>query len=117
MPAGLLNIYTCTNCLGQIVTIDRVDGTTPFMIGCRVHPDDAKLLSNEDQLTIEQLRSKIDKLKCRGEMYSSFYVVPNPPPKPTWEWYKPTGLEYKRLPKINREQHVDRGGLLLRRIK
>lgn len=111
------NLYTCQVCHGSIVTVDLVDGTTPFMIGCRVHPHDAKLCENEEHLSLDELRVLYDTLKCKGMMHSSFYRVPKGSPDPTWEWYKPDAEEYATLSKATREDHVDRGGLLLRRIK
>ncbi len=109
------NIYICRSCGNSIVTVDLVEGVTPFMIGCRAHPDDAKALTNEDGLDIEQLR-KI-KLHCNGNMYSSFYRVPPNAPKPTWEWYKPEGDDYLKLSEVTRVDHVDRGGLLIRPMR
>src|SRR3974377_965449 len=29
------NVYTCRKCGGHTVTVDRDEGVTPFMIGCR----------------------------------------------------------------------------------
>ena len=115
--ATKLNIYTCNTCGGRIVTVDLVEGTTPFMVGCRVTEHDAKLRANEDGLAIEELRGLWDTLKCKGDMYSSFYRVPPDAPEPTWEWYKPDAKEYAKLPLVTRRDHVDKGGLLLRRIK
>ena len=47
-----LNIYTCQICRNSIVTVDLVEGVTPFMIGCRAHPHDAKARTNEDHLSM-----------------------------------------------------------------
>jgi len=49
MTVGARNIYGCDKCLKCIVTVDKADGTTPFMIGCEATKG------------------------CTGEMYSSFY--------------------------------------------
>lgn len=82
-----INMYTCRFCGKQIITIDREDGVTPFMIPCQVRP------------------------MCPGNMMSHMYQV-DQTLIPTHEWYQPTG-------KVSRKyrQHVEMGGLLLRRIK
>lgn len=49
MSKGRKNMYQCQDCHGQIVTLDIVDGTTPFMLACHVTP------------------------KCTGMMTSAFY--------------------------------------------
>lgn len=111
------NVYTCELCSGHIVTVDREKGVTPFLIACRVNPHDAKLLTNEDNLSLPELQ-KLDKTrKCRGEMHSAFYRVRPDCPPATWEWYRPTGDDYTRLSEFTRRDHVDKGGLLLRPIK
>lgn len=87
MPIYQKNVYTCEQCGGQIVTIDRDEGTTPFMLKCRATPG------------------------CEGSMTSSLYrcrqdVIP------THEWYKP-----HKLPRdVGMRQHVQLGGLLLGKI-
>ncbi len=87
------NVYICPSCAGQIVTIDREEGVTPFMLKCRA----------EDG--------------CHnGMMQSCFYIVPDDCPEPQWEWYKPDKAEYDELDEYTRRDHVDRGGLLLRKI-
>ena len=60
MPENRLNKYLCQECWGEIVTVDRVDGTTPFAIDCRVTPG------------------------CAGLMYSSFYSCAQGL-RPDWE--------------------------------
>jgi hypothetical protein len=85
---GKINIYTCEKCRGHIVTRDRDDGVTPFMIGCRAT------------------------LGCKGMMKSSFYNVFDQDMAEGWEWYRPTHAE--ALTPAERE-HVSKGGLLLRR--
>lgn len=84
-----LNCYTCTTCGGQIVTVDRDEGVTPFMVRCRVRKG------------------------CSGTMHSSFYTNVPASLQPEYEWRKPTKTEYLRLDKATRVDHVDRGGLLL----
>lgn len=82
------NAYTCQGCNGTIITVDRDEGTTPFMLGCRA--------------TVE----------CPGMMQSHFYrgsVVDSAAPA-TFEWRKPTKDEYKQATPAMR-QHFDWGGL------
>lgn len=81
------NIYVCDRCFGHIVTTEKVEGTTPFMLECKVTPD------------------------CMGVMESSFYRVFDQRMKATFEWYVPDekdGLSRGEL------DHVEKGGLLLR---
>lgn len=65
---GKLNQYTCQKCGKRIVTIDRDDGVTPFMLECRATEG------------------------CSGPMYSSFYTVQGSP-VPGFEWRNPTEEE------------------------
>lgn len=88
MPENRLNKYRCQECLSEIVTVDLVDGVTPFAIDCRATPG------------------------CAGLMYSSFYQC-DQGLRPEWEWYKPANL--KGLNDWERE-HVQKGGLILQRI-
>ncbi|WP_414462937.1 hypothetical protein [Hyphomicrobium sp. DY-1] len=88
--APRLNLYQCKECLHIICTVDRDEGVTPFMLGCRAPSP------------------------CRGWMESSFYRV-FPGLKPTWEWYRPTDEERASL-KPGEREHVERGGLLIRPI-
>lgn len=98
------NVYTCTECGGRVVTVDRDDGTTPASMACRVN-------------------GKPDRDRCPGMMWSSFYQVPPDAPDPTWEWFAPTEEELEayledvdsRAHRGTRE-HVRMGGLLIRRI-
>lgn len=92
---GRENVYTCQKCGGRVTTIDRDEGVTPFMIGHREVGSD-----------------------CKGLMHSAFYPEgprPSHIAAPTYEWYKPDEQEYKTLRRASKE-HVDKGGLLLRRI-
>ncbi len=90
---GRKNVYTCRRCGGQTITRDVDDGTTPFLIGCRA--------SGREGV-------------CDGLAESSFYRVSAGAPDAVWEWFRPTGSEYRKLNRMMRE-HVDRGGLDLRR--
>lgn len=91
VPVARKNVYTCDDCRRSIVTVDREDGVTPMFLSC--HATD----------------------RCPGRMQSAFYIIAPEFEKnqPTWEWRKPTDQEYKKLNKATREDHVDRGGLLL----
>lgn len=91
---GRKNIYTCKKCGGVTITIDIDDGVTPFMIRCRAS-------GNED--------------RCDGMAQSCMYRVPVETPDAEWEWFKPTGSQYLKLSRDMRE-HVDKGGLDLRKI-
>lgn len=79
------NRYTCRTCGGQIVTEDRDEGTTPFVIGCRA------------------------KRGCRGTMQSSCYRGAEGA-TPTFIWRKPTAAEYIAAP-LAMKDHFDMGGL------
>lgn len=87
-----LNRYTCEICGDSIITIDRELGVTPMFIACRA-PRDA------------------GQPKCKGMMISSMYQ--NVAGTPSFEWRKPTKEENAALDIYLREEHVDRGGLLL----
>lgn len=109
MPKGRENVYTCTKCRRMLVTVDRDEGATPFMIGCR-----------ETGGT------------CTGTMESAWYPDklngiggPRPShfPAASHEWYRPTRDEltaYLRTidpaDHAATREHVSMGGLLLRPI-
>lgn len=86
---GKLNIYVCDECHGHIVTVDKDDGVTPFMIGCEAKG-------------------------CKAVMKSSFYRVFDQSMAPTHEWYRPTEPEIATLQR-GAADHVRQGGLMLRR--
>jgi hypothetical protein len=62
---GKRNCYVCQNCGGRIITYNRIDIVTPFMVGCRVSDD------------------------CEGMMHTCFYPdeLQNPL---TWSRFKTT---------------------------
>lgn len=105
------NAYYCETCIRYTVTIDRDEGVTPMFLACRAsghEPDDP---ANP----------------CKGQSTSMMYPAepwPSDHPDladgapPTWEWYAPDSAERKRLPRDAQGMldHVERGGLLLRRI-
>lgn len=88
--AGLVNNYTCRACGGRIVTVNRVEGTTPFLVECRVKPG------------------------CQGLMQSGFYRC-DQAEAPTHEWYLPS-LKWARRQGPDMLEHVKQGGLDLRPI-
>lgn len=85
-----INTYRCDACAQEVVTVDREEGVTPSMIVCRITEG------------------------CIGAMHSSFYQA-DQSLQPTYEWRKPTGIEYRRL-NAGMRRHVDKGGMLLFRI-
>lgn len=95
--AGKKNLYTCQTCRGQIVTVNRDAGTTPFMIDCEA-PNPGTWQA------------------CRGVMYSNFYPAGLEALAPSHEWYRPTSAgERKKIPR-GAEEHIAKGGLLLRAL-
>lgn len=93
---GRMNVYTCRLCRGYTVTIDRDEGTTPFLIGCRASGREGD---------------------CKGQAESAFYPQgPKPPhiPEPAWEWVTFSG-DIEKLPPMQRE-HARLGGLFLQKI-
>lgn len=93
MPIGAKNLYVCQTCRSPMITVDLVEGVTPFMVKCTA-------MSN-----------------CGGYMYSNVYRVPpfyqNAPA--THEWYRPEDDVIPTLT-IAEQDHVRKGGLLLRRV-
>ena len=99
------NIYVCQKCGGCTVTIDKDDGTTPFMIRCRAkdhHIHGAMLVEG-----------------CKGTAYSVCYnlnaVIGSTYMEPEYEWYRPGNDELRKITHAATLQHVSMGGLLLRR--
>lgn len=85
------NIYQCDACRGVIVTVDRDEGVTPFMIDCRATEG------------------------CGGVMKSHFYRC-DQTYRAEFEWYRPGRLERLFLNRRTKE-HVKMGGLLLRKVR
>ncbi|NOU05311.1 MAG: hypothetical protein HOO99_03930 [Hyphomicrobiaceae bacterium] len=91
------NIYLCDACGHAVVTQDRDEGVTPFMIACE---------------------------HCKQSARSLFYACPQPllaKTKPAFEWFKPSPVELDGIceplpPNLahNTRDHVVRGGLLMR---
>ena len=89
---GRKNIYVCRECKGHIVTVDRDDGTTPFMTNCEATEG------------------------CRGTMQSSLYRVFDQTMAAGFEWYRPDSSQMKSAT-LHTLDHVNNGGLLLRKIE
>ncbi|MBN8995919.1 MAG: hypothetical protein J0H94_11900 [Rhizobiales bacterium] len=89
---GKKNIYVCERCKGHIVTVDRDEGITPFVLACRATEG------------------------CLGPMRSSMYRVFDQDIGAGFEWYKPEAAEAAGLPPAYAE-HVRSGGLLIRKIE
>lgn len=85
---GKKNRYTCQACNSHYITVDRDDGTTPFMAPCQVS-------------------------FCKGMAQSEFYRIDQSLPA-SHEWYRATAAEARGM-KPNSRQHHDMGGLFLRR--
>lgn len=90
---GRENVYTCQKCGGFTVTVDVDDGVTPMFMGCRA------------------------KKNCDGYAGSAMYPPgprPQHVPAPAWEWYRPAPEALSGLT-VSERDHVEGGGLLLRR--
>lgn len=98
--AGLINEYVCEKCGGITRTINRDQGTTPFMIGCRA----------------------VIGAGCKGMAQSSFYRV-SQYRLPAFEFIKPTPEELEQWLKDHKQEehrgaiaeHVANGGMILRK--
>ncbi len=110
-----LNAYTCQKCKATVITIDKDNGVTPFIIPCLTEIESMSSL-------VEYPKNR--HRKCNGDMYSHFYTVP-PFVTPLFEWFKPdiealnkcySPLKVKLYNKDMRD-HIKNGGLDLRKIK
>ncbi len=91
----LKNIYKCDKCGRQVVTIDLVMGTTPFMVPCSVFGDGGCSV---------------------GMAVSQLYPLEAQEQVAAFEWYKPEAGEMLRQSPQMRE-HIRKGGLLLRPVQ
>lgn len=91
MPINAVNVYTCPKCNGEMVTIDRDEGVTSFMLRCRVTTG------------------------CDGMAESSFYRPRPDHGPPAFEWYKPSEKQIRKADPSMR-QHAEMGGLFFRGI-
>lgn len=92
MPIARKNLYTCTHCGQQIITLDIDEGTTPFMTLCHVTKG------------------------CAGMMRSSMYSVDMRRPH-QYEFFKPEDLTAYEGDENTEAQleHFRKGGLDMRR--
>lgn len=94
---GRENCYTCRQCGGHTVTVDRDEGVTPAFINCRASGREGD---------------------CRGVAESAGYPeAPRPKhiPEPQFEWRKYPDKMIEKLP-LNQREHALRGGLFLVKI-
>ena len=94
---GWVNKYTCNTCGKSITTVDVDNGTTPFIIvSCFATSD------------------------CPGTMQSHGYRIEThgynieSEEDARFEWYRPEKLPKKKY--MAQRQHVELGGLLLRKV-
>jgi len=66
--ANQVNQYVCENCGFVITTKNRINGTTPFTVGCKNDDFDGDRLTFEDSPVIS-------KTGCGAMMESQFYKV------------------------------------------
>lgn len=88
-PAGLVNMYKCTVCEGELWVVLVDEGVTAMLLKCRATP------------------------RCPGDMESQWYNV-DQDHETTHEFYRPTPAELRRKGR-SVTAHVVRGGLLLRK--
>jgi hypothetical protein len=116
---GKFNRYTCTACGFSVLTIDRAWGATPFIIACkREEMTGRKCVTSETAASVRPSLERRSLYRRVGEMHSGFYrCEENLSPsdyRADYEWYRPA---WNDLPFLtpNERDHVERGGLLLRR--
>lgn len=89
---GAVNAYYCPDCKEATVTVHADPGVTPMFLACRVTEG------------------------CHGRAVSTGYKLdPDRLPAPTHEWFRPVGLELRKLDSGSQD-HVRAGGLMLREI-
>ncbi|HEU4975273.1 MAG TPA: hypothetical protein VFT50_09305 [Baekduia sp.] len=103
MSTGI-NGWTCDAC-GQTTYVVHVDeGVTPMFLACRAEGVDPR------------------EATCKGMGQSLMYPRTAPPPHVlaavAWEWYQPDAAELRALRQFEPQtaEHVERGGLLLRKL-
>ena len=94
MTIGKRNAYTCGSCRSFIITLDRDEGATPFLIPCVVQRN------------------------CSGIMQSALYrgLLVNGEEEVTHEWRKATTVDY-RAANTGLKAHYDQGGLALHSVE
>lgn len=89
---GQRNAYVCSKCGGRIVTVNLVDGATPYIVECRANWP----------------------AECDGLSKSQFYRIDQETP-PGWGWYMPDEAELLKLGE-EWQAHCKAGGLKLRKL-
>lgn len=99
-PAGAVNGYQCPDCNGLTIVVHRDAGVTPMFLACRAEGVDPR------------------EAKCKGQAVSLMYPEGEPPAPPAWEWFKPSATQMKRYRREDPAMydHVQRGGLELRKL-
>ena len=98
--AGKLNQYVCDTCGHVTTTVDRVNGVTPYLIGCR-GLDPCKGQGGNAGRDL-----------ARSRCYKN---IPEDA-QPTYEWYRPEYMDDLGDMDQWSQEHVLQGGLLLRPI-
>ena len=108
MSTSRKNAYWCDSCHGYIVTIDRDEGVTPMFLACRVKGEPTDPRNDCEGMS----RSMMYPAEPWPETDGYGHAIPT---EPTWEWYAPGADEANALDRGTFE-HVQKGGLLLRKI-
>lgn len=111
------NAYVCGVCGGFVVTVDRHEGVTPMFLACRVKGeprDPLNTCSGQSMSSMYRFNMFIMALQA-AQREQAVQNYPTSWPEPSWEWYRPSARERKGLRRG--QDHVDKGGLLLRRIE
>ena len=92
---GQRNKYVCEKCGGEFITVNLVDGVTPYTLECR---------ANWPEI-------------CSGLARSQFYRIDQTTPA-GWGWYRPDGVELERLEQLHpgTKDYVKNGCLILRKL-
>ena len=98
-PVGAINAWKCDKCGGLTVARHAGEGVTPMFLACRASGN------------VED---------CGGQGVSSGYPTDPVPQRILdrleWEWYRPGGDELRSMnPQM--QDHIQKGGLALRRIE
>lgn len=88
---GKINVYVCPKCRAEHVTINTVDGVTPFLIRCR------------------------DATGCQDDFAQSCFYRVDQNRRPRWEWYRPAADD-PVMKNPGMKEYVAQGGLDLRRV-
>lgn len=117
---GKKNLYVCDCCHKAVATWEVDEGVTPMFLACRVEgdpsPDKCQGTMQSQMYPPEpwpgRMTAHLSSVEKNGQVTTVEVEVATPPV--TYEWFKPDGRSYRKLPPEMRD-HVDRGGLDLRR--